>query len=164
MIYDFKVQVADDRQNIACKAVADYWRELGYEVMDVSHNENYFTLGIDLIRSIAGMEETRIDVKCDFQAHATGNVPVELIEVVGLDRANKIGWAYKDSLDEIHFYVWEDKIIYPIKRKTLLNLAFQDGRRGYASFHEKPFPYFTLGILVPIEELKKHQSQNEKLT
>ena len=153
MSYNFQEQVSDNRQDVACKAVADHWRGLGYDVLDVSKNPDYYKEGIDLIRTIMGEDKITIDVKCDFIAHYTGNFPVELVEIMGRDNGSKRGWAYKESLDEIHFYVWETKLIVPVKRKILLGLAYKDGRKGYASFHEKPFPYFTLGILVPINDI-----------
>jgi hypothetical protein len=154
MSYSFVEQLGDDRQDVACKAVADFWCSQGYEVWDVSKNPSYFSDGVDLIRTINGNERTAIDVKCDFKAHLTGNIPVEFIEVVRKDdNSIKLGWAHKESLDEIHFYIWETKQILAIKRKTLLDLAFQDGRKGFAAFHEKPFPYFTFGILIPITDL-----------
>jgi hypothetical protein len=153
MSYEFKKQVMDPRQDEACTAVERHWSSMGFEVRNVSKDETYYVTGIDLIRTIVGQDATNIDVKCDFQAHTTGNVPVELVEIMPRHGGAKRGWAYKKALDEIHYFIWETKLIVPVRREDLLMLAYKNSRKGFATYHEKPFLYFTLGVLVPLQEV-----------
>lgn len=157
--YDFITQNRNPKQKEGNKKCLKYWQDRGYKVWDVSENENYFKSGIDLIKKL-GLEETTIDVKTNFQVYKTGNIPFELIEISPLDKNRNIkpGWGY-NNVDEINFCILElnEMVILPLKefREWVFTIDIPR-RRGFAAWHLKPFPYFTLGILVPLEEIKKH--------
>jgi hypothetical protein len=159
MKYNFQEQVGDERQREAVGMIAAYWKDMNCDVVDVSEDPQYYSRGIDLIRKYEG-KDVMIDVKCDFLAHKTGNIPLEFIEVCPLDESKnaKIGWAYKRTLDEIQFLVWDTKELFVFPRRRLLEYAFGSERRAFASLHHNPIKYFTLGVLLPIEELRKEFS------
>lgn len=151
MSYNFQEQVNDNRQKEGCLAVKKYLVEQGLEIQDVSENKEYFERGIDLIIKWPNEHET-IDVKTDMQAHMTGNIPIELMEIVPENGRIKEGWIYK-NLDYIYYYIYHTKEIKKLPMKKLRELTFNKTWRGYASHHDKPFPYYTLGVLIPIQEL-----------
>ena len=151
MSYNFQEQLNDPRQKEGCNEVKRILQEDGLEVVDVSENKEYFEKGIDLIIKWPDSIET-IDVKTDFQAHQTGNIPLELVEVASMEGNFKVGWAYKD-IDYIYYYIYHTKQIKKLSLKKFRELAFSKFRKGYASHHQKPFPYFTLGLLIPLDEI-----------
>ena len=147
----------DERQKQANELVKKYWQEAGYEVEDVSENEAYFSKGIDLIRTLIGKDPLTIDVKCDFQTDMTGNIAFELIEIAPENKNIKLGWAYGEGANEIHYVVWNARVAFLLPIKELRRLVFSNVFRGYASHHDKPFPYYTLGVLIPISHLGQFQ-------
>lgn len=151
MSYNFQEQLNDPRQKEGCNKVKRILQDDGLEVIDVSENREYFESGIDLIIKWPDSIET-IDVKTDFQAHMTGNIPVELMEIVPKNGIIKEGWIYK-NLDYIYYYIYHTKEIKKLSMQKLRELTFNKAWRGYASHHDKPFPYYTLGVLIPLEEL-----------
>lgn len=157
--YNFKEQVAKEIQKQGTKLVANYWCSEGHNIIDVSEDKNYFNLGVDLIRQIDNEQET-IDVKTDTKAHFTKNLLLELIEIApkDIEKQIKLGWGY-NKIDEIDFLVWETKELFILPLNKFKEFAFTAeilDRKGFASWHLEPYPYFTLGILIPITEIKKH--------
>jgi hypothetical protein len=159
MSYNFQTQVGDNRQKEATQLVKKYWQELGYEIQDVSENSDYFSRGVDLIRTLLENEPLNIDVKCDFQTDLTGNIAFELIEIAPEDktRSPKLGWAYGEFADEIDYVIWNAGVMFRLPLQELKQLVFASSFKGYASHHDKPFFYYTLGILVPVSSLDKFE-------
>lgn len=148
--YDFQKQVNDPKQKEGNKLAMHYLLSLGEEIRDVSENPDYYKGGVDLIRVWPDREEY-IDVKTDFMAHKTGNIPIELTEVVSAKGVSKLGWYYTNN--EIIYLIYETKELIHFKKDELTDI-FSKPYKGYASHHIKPFPYFTMGILLPLEEIK----------
>lgn len=157
MSYNFQTQLSDSRQKEANELVKNYWLGYGCEVNDVSENSEYFYKGIDLIRTLGGSSKTNIDVKCDFLTDLTGNIAFELIEIASENKNIKLGWAYGGFVDEIHYVIWNAKVMFILPLKEVRKIVFANALRGYASHHDKPFFYYTLGILIPIKELEQFE-------
>lgn len=151
MNYSFKEQLNDPRQKEAVNVVIKYLKDQTYEVADVSEDPKFYADGIDLFKKI-GDELTSIDVKCDFQAHNTGNVPLELMEIIPTNSyvQPKTGWGYK-NIDEIIYFIWETKEIIPVNLAKLRELAFS---KDYRIFNAKHKNYFSSGLLIPIADIK----------
>lgn len=148
--YNFQEQLNDTRQKEGLTLIKKHLLSLGEEIINVSENSDYFKRGVDLIRVLPDSEEF-IDVKTDFQAHESGNIPVELIEVCSANNSQqvKLGWIYQ-NIHEVIYYIYYSKKMIKINKERLKELTFSEPRKGYASFHRRPFNYFTLGVLVPI--------------
>jgi len=156
MIYNFQEQLNDPRQREANKKCCEYWKNMSYSVEDVSEDSKFFDKGIDLIRTI-GNEKCNIDVKCDFQTNKTGNIVFELIEICPIEVGIfKFGWGYNKNIEEINYYLYDSGELIVLNLDKFRQLAFSKFRRAFSSFHITPFRYFTLGILVPLSEIKQH--------
>ena len=97
-----------------------------------------------------------IECKFDRMSEQTGNIAIELIEICAFSKI-KLGWAFK-KFDELCYLNWYSKDIYRIPMKELKNMIFENPRKGFAALHKSPMNYFTLGILLPIEEIKKYKN------
>ena len=158
MSYEFKKQVNEPRQKEAVKLYCNYLRSEGCEIQNVSEDKNYYSLGIDIIKNVPNGVIT-MDVKTDFLAHKTGNLPFEVIEIASVENnCFKEGWGNKKGIDrvnEIVYFIWETKGIIVIELYVLQELAWNGEWKNYASYHKEPFYYFTCGFLIPIEKIKE---------
>lgn len=154
MSYNFKEQVNEPRQKQAVELCKNYLLSDGCEVTDVSEDPKFYKTGADLIMQIPDGEIT-IDVKCDFQAHSTFNIVVEFIEVASDRKEQKLGWIYNE-VEFIYYVIWETKELIILDKKILIKICLEKELRGYASHHNKPFYYYTFGLLLPLQEARKH--------
>lgn len=150
MNYDFIDQLNKQSQKEAVRICLNYELQQGKEVKDVSEDSKWFEKGVDLI-IIQPDGDIWIDVKCDERIHETKNVAVELIEIASINGFIKKGYFYSD-IDYIYYFDWHNKKFYKFKLKTLQEITFFKARKGFSAFHPKQ-KYFTLGVLVPLEEL-----------
>jgi len=150
MNYSFKRQINDPKQKEAVRFCAKYEMDQGFEIIDVSENPDWYDRGVDLIVKYPNFDMW-IDVKCDERIAETGNIAFELIEIASYEGYLKRGYAYS-KVHYIYYFDWHNKKFYKFRTSNLLKIAFSKSRKSFATYHPEE-RYFTLGILIPLQEL-----------
>ena len=95
-----------------------YLSTIGYEVEDVSANQEYFEPDIDLIAKTAN-ETMYVEVKADSRMNGTGNAVVETVSNFATGRE---GWYYKTKASHIFFVDVVANIIHCVRFEELKDL------------------------------------------
>ena len=95
--------------------VANAFRNMGYDVTDVSTNSDYWKKDVDLIIDDNGIERW-IEVKSDWNMSRTGNVVLENYKEN--DRENK-GWYQFTEASHIAFVDMKSRIAYICRTSEL---------------------------------------------
>jgi len=106
--------------------------------------------GIDRIFT-RGHNRYQVEYKSDARAAQTGNA---FVETIGVDTANKAGWAYTSQADWLLYYVPGPEIVYIIRFRALRNAL----PRWVATYPTRRIPnqgYHTHGLLVPLDEFER---------
>lgn len=151
MNFSFERQINAANQDEAVKLCQKQQAQNGRGLVDVSKNSEWFERGVDLIEETP-QRQILIDVKCDERIAETGNIAFELIEICSYRGFVKRGWAYSE-INYIFYVDWHKKINYIFHLATLRYDVFKKSRIGFAAYHPKE-SYFTLGVLVPLSELR----------
>jgi hypothetical protein len=110
--------------------------------------------GIDLHFRTKNDEHHTAQVKVDFKADTTGNLPFEVLSRAYLDKESKIGslFDYRD-VDFFYFILAESHRIFGFKSRTLLKYVIEHYNE-FRNFKADNGDYQTLGCLVPIEKIR----------
>jgi len=150
--YDFKEQNKLPFVKEAENRCIKYLKGQGEEVIDVSNNEKYYKLGIDiLVKEPDGY--VNIDVKADEKISSTGNIFYELIECLWKNCSTdiKFGWGFNTRLHYIYYVDVKNWKLYIIDHNELYEFIWNKNFGQYRMIpHEK---YKTLGFLIPLKEL-----------
>lgn len=95
--------------------VAKAFRDMGYEVTDVSNNSDYWKKDIDLLIDDNGTERS-IEVKSDWNMSKTGNVVLENYKVYEKD---KEGWFQYTEASHLAFVDMKNRIAYICRTSEL---------------------------------------------
>lgn len=150
MNYSFSKQIKEPNQRQAVELCIAYAAKKGLILQDVSNDRSWYDRGVDLILYQEN-KQALIDVKCDEQISKTGNIAFELIEICGSNAYLKKGWAYS-KIDYIFYVDWNNKINYLLPLGNLFEKAFSKPHKGFSAYHPVE-NYFTLGVLLPLNEL-----------
>ena len=153
--YDFKTQRSLGKQG---EQIIDQWLQSNYKVTDVSAIVRYQEIGID--RSIERQDRTSAtgEYKYDMAAKRTGNI---FFETVAVDIKNIPGWGWTSQADYWIFLIPQQEIII-IQPGNLRSLVWQK----HLFLKERTVPnknYNTLGIPVPLSDVRKIAYQTHKL-
>jgi hypothetical protein len=118
--------------------------------------------GVDRIFVEKGtLEPMTIEYKHDFRASETGNAFIETCSV-HKEECEKLGWAFTCGAEFLMYHVVGDTTIYILDTATS-----QQNVDGWSKLHReaKSFnpTYHSIGILVPLSEIKGMASAVEKL-
>ena len=101
----------DNLHNKGEKLVYDYLNDKGYQVIDVSRDQDYWTQDIDFI-AMKGDRTIKIEVKYDSWINRTNNMFIELISNVD---NNQSGWIDYCKADIIFYVDAVANIAYVVK-------------------------------------------------
>ena len=127
-------------------------REKIVQVWDASPEED--KKGIDLFIKTNDDRICSVQVKVDFKADTTGNLPFEVLSRAYLDKESKIGslFDYRD-VDFFYFILAESHRIFGFKSRTILQYVIGHYNE-FRNFKADNRDYQTLGCLVPIEKIR----------
>ena len=119
MLYDnFKEALAAGHVGEAI--AAQCLSAIGYDVIDGSNDESYFSKDIDLL---AG--DMTIEVKADSRMNKTGNAVIETVSNVA---TGKKGWIYYTQATHIFFVDVNQKIVHCVRTAELKELYNRNKR------------------------------------
>jgi len=151
--YDFQEQkgVGDDGESI----LDTFFMSLDYEVKEVGITDQ--RIGIDRIIVTPDGKELKIEYKTDTLTASTGNV---FIETISSTKSGALGWALKTQADYVVYFVPDWKKALIMKPKIIRELI----PTWVFTYKQKPVKnagYFSYGIPVPWDEMKKHCKEIE---
>ena len=153
--YDFSSQHKLGKQG---EQVIDQWLRNIYKVTDVSDTPMYQEAGIDRIIERTNGTTATVEYKFDIAARRTGNL---FFETVSSDTQGIPGWGWTSQADYWIFLVPEQEIIV-VRPGKLRSLVWQ----RQTVLEERTVPnknYKTLGVPVPLSEVRKVAYQTQKL-
>lgn len=128
----------------------DYFSANGFEIRHVEMSEQRRGIDRVLIDKKTG-KETTVEYKCDTRTQKTGNV---FVETISNSKTGALGWALKSQADYIAYYMTGIEEVLIIKttkfREHIARWVFEYKARPVANHG-----YFTFGICVPADEVKK---------
>lgn len=114
--------------------------------------------GVDRFWENPAMGRVSVEYKADSTAAKSNNI---FIEIISVDKDNKLGWAYHSIAQLLTYYIPPKKIIYLVSMYQIKKMLPIWKRRKYEI---QPIPnknragqiiYNTIGILVPIDDFVK---------
>jgi hypothetical protein len=157
-IYEFERQRALQVQFVDAFA---NWMENRTDVNYINRPTHVQDLsGIDLVVKLKDGRSVNFQIKTDFLADKTNNLPYEIISQAYCDRPSKIGWGL-DFTDEEKKDKYE-YLVYIIAGTGEI-LIVQIGRlagwviynfKGLKTFSTINKDYVTLGVLIPIMQIR----------
>ncbi len=109
--------------------------------------------GIDYILTTSEGNTRNIQLKVDFKADYTGNIPVEVVSQAYIDKNGVIGSAFKMSrVDYMFFILMPSCRIIGFKFKPFLEYVTMNYER-FRNFRADNGTYQTLGFLVPLDSI-----------
>ncbi|WP_019502358.1 hypothetical protein [Pseudanabaena sp. PCC 6802] len=153
--YDFNVQHEIGKKG---EQILDRWLGTTYKITDVSHDPKYQGVGIDRILTRPDSSVITVEYKFDLAAKRTGNL---FFETVSIDCKSIPGWGWSSQADYWIFLIPDQEILI-IKPPSLRALIW----RKYRENSEKQIPnrgYNTLGLPIPLSEVRKIATQVQKL-
>ena len=148
MNYKFKEDI--ERGEIGENIIYNYFINLSNvnNVIDVRDDKKYRDIDIDFIVMFSNGEKLNIEIKTDYKAHKTRNLPYEYRSNA---RNNTIGCLEKTKADYVFWYIYENQKVYKMDIKSVKNFIH--------SFKNK-YPQIDIGdnakgYLLPIEWLKE---------
>jgi|TARA_Y100000034_G_scaffold64432_2_gene77958 hypothetical protein len=143
-MYSFKEQIAKKEYRLGELLCVAYLRSLGKEIKDISGNHEG---DIVEIRE----EGARLyEVKTDMIMSTSGNIFVELIEILTAEGIKKKGWFGK-TYSYVLYLDWHNKELYIIKAHELAKVLMSESRDGKIVLHEK---YVSFGVPIHKDNFK----------
>ena len=143
-----------NKPNKGEQLIKNYLEHQGYNVIDVSKCQEYWTQDIDFI-AIKGQDTTKIEVKYDGVIHRTRNLFIELLSDVD---NNKSGWIdfckadylyYIDAVNNICYVIALDDVRHYLKTNRYSVKECRD-------YNDKGLEYKrSQGALVNIDDFSK---------
>lgn len=108
--------------------VRNTFRNLGYEVKDVSDDSAFWTEDVDLVCA----DGIKYEVKTDYMFHRTGNIVLESEVYYTRSQEQKLCWLWTSKTDYFCFVDAEDDTkFYTIKAADLRHLVKVENIRKY---------------------------------
>lgn len=153
--YDFNVQHGIGKQG---KQILDRWLGATYRITDVSSDPEYQEVGIDRILTRSNSSVITVEYKFDLAAKRTGNL---FFETISVDTKSIPGWGWSSQAAYWIFLIPDQEIliIKPARLRALVWMKYREGS-------EKQIPnrgYNTLGLAIPLFEVRKIATQVQKL-
>lgn len=121
----------------------------------------HYLSGIDLIVKLKDGRLVNFQIKTDFLADKTNNLPYGIISQAYSDRPSKIGWGFdftdeekKDKYEYLVYIIAATGEIIIIRIRELAKWVI-DNYKGLKNFSALNTDYATLGVLIPIEVVRK---------
>lgn len=108
--------------------VRNTFRNLGYEVKDVSDDSDFWIEDVDLVCA----DGFKYEVKTDYMFHRTGNIVLESEVYYTSSQEQKLSWLWTSKADYFCFVDAEDDTkFYTISSKDLRHLVKVENIRKY---------------------------------
>jgi hypothetical protein len=153
--YNFNVQHEIGKKG---EQILDKWLQTAYKITDVSDNPKYQEVSIDRILTRSDNSAITVEYKFDLAAKRTGNL---FFETISVDTKKVPGWGWSSQADYWIFLIPDQEILI-VKPARLRALIW----REYRECSEKQIPnrgYNTLGLPIPLSEVRKIATQIQKL-
>lgn len=146
-VYDFKRQLANGERG---EAFLDAFFARVYDITPATAAEQRQGIDRHFVNRTTGAKLT-VEYKTDTRAARTNNA---FIETVSVDRVGKSGWAYTSQADWLAYFVPGQELVYLIHFSDLRQRLPKWATR-YPVREALNAGYKTLGLLVPLVELKR---------
>jgi hypothetical protein len=156
MNYKFKEDI--ERGEIGENIIYNYFINLSNvnNVIDVRDDEKYRDMDIDFIVIFSNGEKLNIEIKTDYEAHKTGNLPYEYRSNI---KNNTIGCLEKTKADYVFWYIYENQKIYKMDIKSVKKFIHSYKNK----YSQIDMGDNAKGYLLPIEWLKDEDMIEEIL-
>lgn len=115
-------------------------------ILDVSDDNEFQKQDIDFIIQFTNNKICRVEVKTDYKAHETGNIPYE---ITGNRSLNSHGCLERTKADKIFFYIYNSNELLTADTKTLKQYVADNKDK----LKEIPMGDTASGYLLSISEL-----------
>ncbi len=138
--------------------ILDKWLQTTYKITDVSDNPKYQEVSIDRILTRSDNSAITVEYKFDLAAKRTGNL---FFETISVDIKNVPGWGWSSQADYWIFLIPDQEIliIKPGRLRALIWKKYREGSEKQIQNHG----YNTLGIPIPLSEVRQIATQVQKL-
>lgn len=138
-MHDFKQSLAKGEE---AEKLVLHWLEKHRQVRPATREEQ--RQGIDLLVT------TAVEVKLDTRWQETGNA---FIETVSVDTSGKAGWAETSQADVLLYILYPEEVLQI--GLSRLRAVLDRWKARYRQARASNAGYDTLGLIVPVEELRK---------